>query len=382
MGSTLKVELRLCPSTGFEPVSYSTHHFRMASRGGDASTSAIGKDKKNVQIGEDVGRADVGKSIEQLNEPDGVIVFSKKQFNVRLRFPLSLLFKQFLHFTKIPHAFLHPNIVRILMGCSMLNMLYHLDISLLEVLFIYTIKMSKKEIFSLSADISSLQLVIGLLDSTKGAKKGYVVVSGPCDGPYEHPDHPFELRRSLGIPAPGGSSPTTSSTTRPPSKKFVPRPTEKALDLSPPFVSSFPSTSIEVGIDQGSSNSPSVPPSDTVQPCLELVVRPLSESTCPVEDKVPTATPGGKAKEKDAPAIPSSWEEIAMLLKAIPCFTAPEPPTSRVEEFFMFSHCHFVNLSGIPCMAGMARPSHVAQDSALRCTYPLLNILLRRRRKW
>ena len=133
-------------------------------------------------------------------EPDGVIVFSKKQFNVRLRFPLSLLFKQFLHFTKIPHAFLHPNIVRILMGCSMLNMLYHLDISLLEVLFIYTIKMSKKEIFSLSADISSLQLVIGLLDSTKGAKKGYVVVSGPCDGPYEHPDHPFELRRSLGIP--------------------------------------------------------------------------------------------------------------------------------------------------------------------------------------
>ena len=125
-----------------------------------------------------------------------------------------------------------------------------------------------------------------------------------------------------------------------------------------------------------------VPPSDPVQPCLELVVRPLSESTCPVEDKVPTATPGGKAKEKDAPAIPSSWEEIAMLLKAIPCFTAPEPPTSRVEEFFMFSHCHFVNLSGIPCMAGMARPSHVAQDSALRCTYPLLNILLRRRRKW
>ncbi|RVW63922.1 hypothetical protein CK203_056782 [Vitis vinifera] len=45
-----------------------------------------------------------------------------------------------------------------------------------EVLFIYTIKMSRKEIFSLSAHIPSLQLVIRLLDSTKGVTKGHVVV--------------------------------------------------------------------------------------------------------------------------------------------------------------------------------------------------------------
>lgn len=49
-----------------------------------------------------------------------------------------------------------------------------------------------------------------------------------------------------------------------------------------------------------------VPYSDIVQPCLELVVRSSSESTCPTENEVPTTTPGGKAKEKDAPAIPSS----------------------------------------------------------------------------
>ncbi|RVW59600.1 hypothetical protein CK203_107442 [Vitis vinifera] len=76
---------------------------------------------------------------------------------------------------KILPAFLHLNVVRILMGCSMLNMLYHLDLSLLE-------------------------LVTKLPNSTKGATKGYVVVSGPWAGPYELPDHPFEPHRLLGIP--------------------------------------------------------------------------------------------------------------------------------------------------------------------------------------
>lgn len=45
------------------------------------------------------------------------------------------------------------------MGCSILDMLFHLDFSLLEVFFVYTIKMSKKGIFSMSAYIPSLQLV-------------------------------------------------------------------------------------------------------------------------------------------------------------------------------------------------------------------------------
>ena len=85
------------------------------------------------------------------------------------------------------------------MKCSILNMLNHLDLSLLEVLFIYTITMSRKEIFSLSAHISSFQLVTGLPDSTKRAAKGHAVVSGPWAGSYEHSDHLFEPRHSLGI---------------------------------------------------------------------------------------------------------------------------------------------------------------------------------------
>lgn len=83
--------------------------------------------------------------------------FSKAQFNVGLHFPLRSVLKQLFHFTKITLAFLHPNVVPVLMGCSILDMLYHLDLSLLEVLFIHTIKMSQKERFNLSAYIPSLQ---------------------------------------------------------------------------------------------------------------------------------------------------------------------------------------------------------------------------------
>ena len=61
--------------------------------------------------------------------------------------------------------------------------------------------MSRKDIFSLSTHIPSLQLVTRLPDSTKGAVKGCVVVFGPWVGSYGHPDHPFEPRRLLGIPS-------------------------------------------------------------------------------------------------------------------------------------------------------------------------------------
>ena len=80
---------------------------------------------------------------------DHAIYFSKEQFNVGLRFPLRSLFKEFIHFTQIPPAYVHPNIIRMLMGCSILNMLFNLDLSLLEVIFVYTIKKEKKDLFSM-----------------------------------------------------------------------------------------------------------------------------------------------------------------------------------------------------------------------------------------
>ena len=40
----------------------------------------------------------------------------REQFIVGLRFPVSLLVKQFLHVSRAPLALIHPNVIRILMG--------------------------------------------------------------------------------------------------------------------------------------------------------------------------------------------------------------------------------------------------------------------------
>ena len=128
------------------------------------------------------------------------ITFSKEQFNAGLRFPLPALFKEFLHFSQIPPAFIHPNIVRVLMGCSIINMLFSLDLSLLEVLFVYSLKKGKNGIFSMAAHLPYLQLVTELPDSTKGGAKGYVVVRGAWAGLLEHPERPFSPNYSMVLP--------------------------------------------------------------------------------------------------------------------------------------------------------------------------------------
>ena len=119
-----------------------------------------------------------GEAVSAEKAEGNAISFAKEQFNAGLRFPLPSLFKEFLHFTQIPPAYIHPNIVRVLMGCSVLSLLYNLDLSLLEVLFVYSLKKGKNDIFSMAADLPSLQLVTELLDSTKGGAKGHVMVWG------------------------------------------------------------------------------------------------------------------------------------------------------------------------------------------------------------
>ena len=109
-----------------------------------------------------------GKALSSVDLSNNMIYFTKKQFVIGLRLPLPSLFKQFFHFTQIPLVFLHSNIIQILMGCNVLDMFFQLDISLLEVLFIYTIKISHNERFNLYAHIPSLQLVTNLPDPSKG----------------------------------------------------------------------------------------------------------------------------------------------------------------------------------------------------------------------
>ena len=141
-----------------------------------------------------------GKAVSTEKSADNSIFFTKEQFNARLRFPLPSLFREFLHFTQIPPAYIHPNIVWVLMGCSILSMLFNLDLSLLEVLFIYSIKKGKTDLFSLAARLSSLQLVTNLPDSTKRRAKGHVLVRGVRAGLLEHPKRPFSPNRSLVLP--------------------------------------------------------------------------------------------------------------------------------------------------------------------------------------
>ncbi|KAL6345518.1 hypothetical protein AAG906_017243 [Vitis piasezkii] len=87
------------------------------------------------------------EALSSIDLPNSMMYFTKEQFVVGLHLPIHSLFKQFLHFTQIPPAFLHPNVVQVLMGCSVLDMLFQLDLSLLEVLFTYTVKMNQKESF-------------------------------------------------------------------------------------------------------------------------------------------------------------------------------------------------------------------------------------------
>ena len=72
---------------------------------------------------------------------DNAVYFTRDQFDTGLRFPISSLVKQFLHFTKAPPALIHSNIFQIPIGCSVLSLLYQLDIFLVEICFISTLKL-------------------------------------------------------------------------------------------------------------------------------------------------------------------------------------------------------------------------------------------------
>ena len=128
-----------------------------------------------------------------------MIYFKNEQFTIGLYFSISSFLKLFMHFSKIPPAYIHLNIIWILMGYKSLNVLYQLDLSILEILFVYTINMSLKERFSLSTHTISPLFVMSLLDSKKGQTKGHVLVSIPWSGSIEGLDQLFKLNHSLDL---------------------------------------------------------------------------------------------------------------------------------------------------------------------------------------
>ena len=82
-----------------------------------------------------------GAATSTFGEADIAVYFSQERFAIGIHLPIPFLVKQFLYFTRAPPTLVHPNAFLILMGYSVLNSLYQLDISLVEKCFIYTLKL-------------------------------------------------------------------------------------------------------------------------------------------------------------------------------------------------------------------------------------------------
>ena len=116
-----------------------------------------------------------GIDLKLMDKPDkstlggehNVVFFTREQLAARLRFPVPSFVKQFLHFTRAPPALVHPNIIRILTRCSVLNFLYQLDLSLVEICFTYSLILRRGGRMSMSILDSRLQFMNGLPNSPK-----------------------------------------------------------------------------------------------------------------------------------------------------------------------------------------------------------------------
>ena len=110
--------------------------------------------------------------------------------------------KQFLHFTGAPPARIHPNVIHILAGFCVLNHLYQLDLTLVELLIIYMLNIGSGGWMSMSVLSPRFQIVNGLLDSPKMEVKGALLVRGPWDETPGSPGLPFNINRSQSFPGP------------------------------------------------------------------------------------------------------------------------------------------------------------------------------------
>ena len=128
------------------------------------------------------------------------VFFTQEHLSVGLCFPVPALVKQFLHFTLVPSALIPPNVIRILIGCCVLNHLYQLDLSLVELCIIYFLRIGQGGRMSMSVLNPRLQVVNELPDSLKKEAKGVLLVRGPWDDSPGSPGLPFNINRSQSFP--------------------------------------------------------------------------------------------------------------------------------------------------------------------------------------
>ena len=128
-------------------------------------------------------------------EHNGVF-FTQEHLTAGLRFPVPAIVKPFFHFTQAPPALVHPNVIRILISCYVLNHLYQLDLSLVELCFIYFLRVGQGGRMFMSVLSPRLQIVNELPDSPKTEARGNFLVRGPWDETPGSPGLPFNVNRS------------------------------------------------------------------------------------------------------------------------------------------------------------------------------------------
>ena len=132
-------------------------------------------------------------------EHNGVF-FTRDHLATGLRIPVPTIVKQFLHFTRAPLALIHPNVIRILIGSCVLNHMYQLDLSLMEIFIIYFLSVGPGGRMSMLVLSPRLQIVNGLPDSPKTEAKGALLVRGPWEKNPGSPELPFNVNRSQSFP--------------------------------------------------------------------------------------------------------------------------------------------------------------------------------------
>ena len=132
-------------------------------------------------------------------EHNGVF-FTREHLAVGLRFLVQAIVKQFLHFTRAPPALIHPNVIRILIGSCVLNHLYRLDLSLVEIFIIYFLSIRPGGRMSMLVLSPRFQIVNGLPNSPKTEAKRALLVRGPWDETSGSPGLPFNVNRSQSFP--------------------------------------------------------------------------------------------------------------------------------------------------------------------------------------
>ena len=133
-------------------------------------------------------------------EHNGVF-FTREHLAVGLRFPVPAIVKQVLHFTRAPSTLVHPNVIHILISCYVLNHLYQLDLSLVELCIIYFLRIGQGGRMSMSVMSPRLQVVNRLPDSPKTKAKGALLVRGPWDETPSPPGLPFNINMSQSFPS-------------------------------------------------------------------------------------------------------------------------------------------------------------------------------------